>query len=581
MRLSFSNGLFARLGWILTAVASLTVPLLATADTELKDDAGTTTIRYVVEPPAGLAPVGTTDPAKQVGLFLCFPEHDTPVDADIFPVRQALWRMGIRDQYVLLAGGPQAQKFGMADMEPIAKLIAWAMKTYPINPRRVYMFGKGEGGKISAEFTMTHPNIVTAAISHSWGFWVMPSELKEPIDFVNSAPEIYMNLGLRDLATHLTTVRETYPRVKAKGYHTIYREFEDMGSRSYYPPSNDDSIAWATRLRNKNIEPSPEEHKLLMAFRGNAVPAPVDGWFPQLALVGGAPAGVVLQRLFQSKDERIRTAAAETVSHGSFGEATLTAMASLAADPSPKVRQAAIRALGVNANWRSEASQHALIQLATNKSADLADRVSATDALGYAVRLQVRGVRQDPPMFAALVALLADKEEPVRATANAVLAPVYQPLAATPPLKTPVGGWQTWLEEITAKEAGYLKDYGVCGWGKAEHGGNYSGSRSSSEPEDLFCKGGDALLGVNLATAEPAKQDPQAAFQYTMQAAEKGYVPAQAALGMLYANGKGVEQNYGESHKWFVKAAEGGHRLAVDSAKYGRGAPRPTAPPAK
>ena len=56
-----------------------------------------------------------------------------------------------------------------------------------------------------------------------------------------------MNLGLRDLATHLTTVRDTYPRVKAKGYHVIYREFEDMGSRSYYPPSNDDSIAWATR----------------------------------------------------------------------------------------------------------------------------------------------------------------------------------------------------------------------------------------------------------------------------------------------------------------------------------------------
>lgn len=463
MRLSVLNGSFVRLGWMLVGVAALSLPLLAAADTELKDEAGKTIIHYVVEPPAGLAPVGTTDPAKQVGLFLCFPEHDTPVDADIFPVRQALWRMGVRDQYVLLAGGPQAQKFGMADMEPIAKLIAWALKTYPINPRRVYMFGKGEGGKISAEFTMTHPNIVTAAISHSWGFWVMPSELKESIDFVNSAPEIYMNLGLRDLATHLTTVRDTYPRVKAKGYHVIYREFEDMGSRSYYPPSNDDSIAWATRLRNKNIEPSPEEHKLLKAFAGSAAPAPVDGYFPQLALVGGAPAGVVLQKLFQSKDEKIRTAAAETASHGIFSEATLTAMAPLAADPSAKVRQAAIRALGINANWRSQASQQALIQLAANKSADLADRVSATDALGYAVRLQVRGVRQDPPMFAALVALLADKEEPVRASANAILAPVYQPAAATPPLKAPVGGWQVWLDEITTKEGGYLKDYEVCG----------------------------------------------------------------------------------------------------------------------
>src|SRR6476620_7714302 len=270
---------------VLAGTAVLGLPLRAAADSELKDESGKTIIHYVVEPPAGLAPAGTKDPAKQLGLFLCFPEHDTPVDADIFPVREALWRLRIRDGYVLLAGGPQAQKFGMADMEPIEKLIAWAKKTYPVNPRRVYMFGKGEGGKISAEFTMTHPNIVTAAITHSWGFWVMPSELEESIDPLNSAPEIYMNLGLRDLATHLTTVRDTYPRVKAKGYHVIYREFEDMGSRSYYPPSNDDSIAWATRLRNKNIDPSPQELHLLKSFSGSAAPVVVDGYFPVLAMV--------------------------------------------------------------------------------------------------------------------------------------------------------------------------------------------------------------------------------------------------------------------------------------------------------
>ncbi len=99
------------------------------AEQELKDESGKTIIKYVVEPPAGIAPAGTADPTKQVGLFLCFPEHDTPVDADIFPVRQALLRMGIRDQYVLLAGGPQTQKFNQADMEPIEKLIAWAKKT--------------------------------------------------------------------------------------------------------------------------------------------------------------------------------------------------------------------------------------------------------------------------------------------------------------------------------------------------------------------------------------------------------------------------------------------------------------------
>jgi HEAT repeat protein/predicted esterase len=558
----------------LAVVALAATPTLAAADSELKDSTGKMVIRYVVEPPHNVAPAGTKDPARQLGLFLCFPEHDTPTDADIFPVRQALWRLGIRDNYVLLAGAPQAQKFGMADMEPIEKLIAWALQTYPINPRRVYMFGKGEGGKISAEFAMTHPKLVTAAITYSWGFWVMPSEVKEPIDFENTAPEIYMNLGLRDLVTHLTTVRDTYPRVAAKGYHVIYREFEDMLARSYHPPSNDDAVAWATRLRNKNIGPSAGEQAVLKAH-SNGKPAIVDGHFPGLALVGGSPAGAVLQELLQSKDEKVRAAAADTGRHAIFGEKTVAAIARLTVDPSPDVRQTAIRALAIAANWRSQTAQKALVDLATDANADLSDRLSATDGLGYAVRFQVRGVRQDPPMFRALIGLLADKNEPIRASANAILAPVYQPAAATPPLKAPAGGWPAWLDEITAKAAGYLNDYRVC------NAPSVASSGATSEPEHLFCMGGSALLGKQFGTGEPVRPDPAAAFQYTFQAAEKSFVPAQAVLGMLYANGKGVEQSYGEARKWFVKAAEGGHKMAAESAKYGRGAPRTPAAPAK
>ncbi len=70
---------------LILAAASVSAPLRA-AGSELKDDAGKTITRYVVEPPASMAAVGTKDPTRQVGLFLCFPEHDTPTDADVFPV---------------------------------------------------------------------------------------------------------------------------------------------------------------------------------------------------------------------------------------------------------------------------------------------------------------------------------------------------------------------------------------------------------------------------------------------------------------------------------------------------------------
>jgi len=525
----------------------------AAQERELKDESGKFIIRYVIEAPASLAPAKTTDPAQQAGLILCFQEHDMPTDNDIFPVRQALIRAGKLDQYVLLAAAPQTRKFGPADHEPIEKLLAWAKKTYPINPRRVYMFGKGEGSKISMEFMMTHPNLVTAAIGYSWGAWLMPSEITEPIDFVNSAPEIYLTLGRRDLAHHLTCVRDAYLRLKAKGYHVINREFDELNDRSYHQPSNDDALAWATRLRNKNQPLSAEESKILQAHAGP--PKAVNGYYPGLALVGGAPAGKVLERLFASKDEAVRAAAAETCKHAIFSASTTEALAKLAVDPSPKVRQSAMRALAMYANWRYPAAQQALIGVATDLKADLADRINAADGLGYAVRFQAKGVRQDPAMFAALVALSQDKHEHVRAPAVAALAPAYEPPpAGAARRRSPEGGWEKWLNEIAAVTNTDFQKYEVCRSGK-----NLDALASS------FCAAGAALLGRNWATGQPRKVDLVGAFQGMTKAADAGYVPAQAALAMMYATGKGVKQNYEEAGKWWMTAGEGGD---LASARY-------------
>jgi hypothetical protein len=562
-----------RLAGLAVLAASFTTPLLSAVDTELKDEAGKTIIRYVVEAPENVAPAGTTDPAKQLGLILCFAEHDRPTGDEILPVREALKRLGLSEGYVLLAGHSQERKFGAADHEPIAKLIAWAKKTYPINPRRVYMYGKGEGGKISGEFATKNPDIVTAGITYSWGWWKMPSELTEAIDPLKNAPEFYMVLGLRDLSYHLTTVRDTYARVSAKGYHIIYREFEELGARTYHPPSNDDAIAWATRLRNKNIALSPEEAKLLKRFAGSSTPAPnAQGYYSDLALVGGAPASPVVQKLLDSQDANVRAAAAQTCAYAIFDEAAISALAKKLVDPSAKVRRAATRALALNANWRSEAAQTALVDFALNpdKAVDPSDRVGAVDAIVQAARLQVKGARQDALLFKALVALLDDKDEELRTMAANTLAPIrdndFRGDLGRPERKTPEGGWSHWLDEMSAKAAGYRKDYDVCA--------STTGSRSAQEPVDLFCTGGAYLIGRNLTTGQAMRRDPAFAFKNTLQAAEAGYVPAENAVALMYANGKGVEQNYAEAAKWWVKAAEAGHlQAAFHASMVYRGGP--------
>jgi TPR repeat protein len=533
----------------------------AAVENDLKDEAGKTIVHYIVEAPANVAPAGTTDPARQVGVIFCFQEHTSPPGADIFPVRESLKRLGFSNDYVLLAIRAQSPRGGLgsADHVPIQKLLEWAEKTYPINPRRVYMYGKGAGGLVAGEFTMLHPDLTTASISYSWGWWTMPSELDKPLDAVNSAPEFYMVLGMRDFTHHITTVRDTYERVKAKGYHVIYREFEELGERSYHPTSNDDGIGWATRLRNKNIRPSAEELNLLAAFEKAAPPAPVAGYYPSLALVGGAPAGTVLEKLFVSSDAVVRAAAAETCNHGIFGEATTAALGKLLSDSSPEVRHATLRALASYANWRSAAAQQALIQRATDESLDLDSRLDAADGLAQAVKLQASGVQQDPPMFRALISLVtenptsekaaSDKNEPLQAVALLALAPVRRYIlgGADDGQFPPEEGWEKWLQKITSQQAGDLTYYSVCG---------PAGSRTDAAPDaktiDLFCAGGD------LVNSNPAQ-----AFRSTFEAAQRGYVPAEEVVGMMYAIGKGVQQDYYEAGKWFLTAAEAGNTRAA------------------
>jgi len=177
----------------------------------LKDEAGKTIVEYIVEAPANVAPAGTTDPARQVGVIFCSQEHGNPTGADLYPVRESLKRLGLSDNFILLAAHSQdpAGKMAPEDQVAFLKLLNWAEKNYPINRRRVYMYGKGEGGKISGEFAVMHPDVVTAAISYSWGWWRMPSELEKPIDMVKSAADFYLVLGLRDFTHHITTVRDT------------------------------------------------------------------------------------------------------------------------------------------------------------------------------------------------------------------------------------------------------------------------------------------------------------------------------------------------------------------------------------
>ncbi len=534
---------------------------------------GKTVVDYAYEAPANIAPVGTKDPTKQVGLILCFPEHDRPTGDEIYPVRESLRRQGLSDQYVLIGIHPQAQKFGDADHEPIRQVIAWAKKTYPINPRRIYMYGKGEGAKISGEFGTQNAGLITGAVTYSWGWWKIPSDFNQTGHMQPSqgwAPSYYMVLGMRDLLTHIQTVRDTYSRMNAKGYDIIYREFDDLGARTYHPPSNDEGLGWILKMRNKNVNPTPEEEALL---KDETI---VDGYFKNLALVGGMSAGAhTWMLLTKSSEPKIRTAAANTYAQAVFDDGVIVGLGTALKDPDEQVRAAAIKALAVNANWRSPVAQKILIDFVKTAENPI-ERKSAIDALAYAVRFQVKGVRQDPQIFATFVDLLQDKDEEARTMAANVLAPVrdkdFRGDSGRKENKEPDGGWSAWISEITKKQAGYNQDYEQCRQGPLE------GALK------VFCEGEGIpqIRSLNIKAGQVkvlmAPRRPPNSFAKTKEAAEMGFAPAQAMLGMMYANGTGTLQDYKEAAVWWQKAADQGHVLAAQNLARVPGR-RPAQPP--
>ncbi|MGN6876123.1 tetratricopeptide repeat protein, partial [Neisseria sp. P0021.S007] len=69
-----------------------------------------------------------------------------------------------------------------------------------------------------------------------------------------------------------------------------------------------------------------------------------------------------------------------------------------------------------------------------------------------------------------------------------------------------------------------------------------------------------ALLAFGIGQAVWADDVPD--LQKILWVAEQGYVPAQYILGVMYADGEGVRQDYAEALKWYRKAAEQGDARA-------------------
>ncbi len=71
-----------------------------------------------------------------------------------------------------------------------------------------------------------------------------------------------------------------------------------------------------------------------------------------------------------------------------------------------------------------------------------------------------------------------------------------------------------------------------------------------------------AALGLMYENGRGVRRNDAQAVRWYRRAAEQGLAAAQSALGVMYAKGRGVPQSDSEAVRWFRRAAEGGDALA-------------------
>ncbi len=74
-------------------------------------------------------------------------------------------------------------------------------------------------------------------------------------------------------------------------------------------------------------------------------------------------------------------------------------------------------------------------------------------------------------------------------------------------------------------------------------------------------------LGVMYENGKGVEQDVAKAVSWYRKAAEQGYAKAQFNLGGMYALGKGVEQDVAKAVRWYRKAAERGSARAQNKLR--------------
>jgi hypothetical protein len=379
-------------------------------------------------------------------------------------------RLGLTEQYVLVAGKSRGPGWSPADDEYELRLIAWLKETYPIDPRRVFIWGSSNGGAHVGRFGWQHQELFAAVCGYcgSYNFTQPPDNLKKlppPPSVAETKTEWYFVHGGDDGPEKSGNAAK---ELRLKGYRAIFRKLDGYGHTDIWDGNGhpdkvlvdavrDDWFLWMHSLRHKEIPPTKDERAGLSSMAGKMKTEKVDGIRPllsEISRIGGMPGGKLADAAMESSDPEVRALVAGSTEKTLYGKESVGVVLKLLRDKADEVRQAAFRGAGTAANYRYLEAQDALIHTARSKNTPVADRLQAIEGLGRTVKLMLPGNFEDKMVVWTLVLLLDDDEVKVREAAFATVEKgvkdtfEYKPDLATVDRKASVAKWHAWCTKV-------------------------------------------------------------------------------------------------------------------------------------
>ncbi|HET6251486.1 MAG TPA: HEAT repeat domain-containing protein [Tepidisphaeraceae bacterium] len=383
----------------------------------ITDAQGGDVIRY-----AGLVPPRLPS-HRLFGLILGLHGKGGDEKQQVGPISQALAANNLAGQYVVLGLKAKGESWEDADVQPVAEAIAWALKEYPIDSRRVYAWGFSSGAFFTGKFAPRHQNLLAAGVIQSGGLWD-PPKLE---DGAEAAVQLYIIHGEKDTMVDVKMAHDACARLKAANYRFVYHELtgDDHGLRGPGgQPARQDAIRFMNALRNRAIPLTDAERKIVDDLSAKLSSGkwnpPTSAYAPLLNLAGPETDALLVVAL-QSAKPTVRLNAASLCQQRLYGKPVLDALAVAMKDKDAKVRSLAIRGLGLAANFQNPDAIEALAAFAKDTTNGSTDRLDAAGQLGVTLPLQLLSVNRQSQTFTALKALVDDKNSQISELASVSL----------------------------------------------------------------------------------------------------------------------------------------------------------------